>query len=104
MKLVITTQIYENYAWKEDGSLGVGTEAHWKPKGGNDYVVKNFRDTDKVTAVVMALRNRIEIDNDGFRENIVDWQVVEDDYLTQYEQDQLVIEGKITFPATELEW
>ena len=35
-KLLITTQVYENYAWLEDGSLGVGDQAYWKAKGGND--------------------------------------------------------------------
>ena len=28
MKLLITTQVYENYGYR------------WKPKGGNDYVVR----------------------------------------------------------------
>jgi hypothetical protein len=37
------------------------------------------------------------------REHIVDWSVVEDDYLTDFERNQLEYEGKITFPAHELE-
>ena len=43
-KLLITTQVYENYAWNEDGSLGTGDNAYWKAKGGNDYVLPNFTD------------------------------------------------------------
>jgi len=39
MKLLIITQIYENYAWNEDGSIGKGKDAYWKAKGGDEYVV-----------------------------------------------------------------
>lgn len=102
MKLLITTQVYENYAWNEDGSLGVGDQAYWKPKGGNDYVVKNFQG-GAGDAALMLLREQIESDNDGFREHIIDWAIVADDYLTEFERSQLEYEGKITFPAHELE-
>ena len=46
-KLLITTQVYENYAWDENGNLGKGADAYWKAKGGSDYVVKNFRDYNR---------------------------------------------------------
>lgn len=101
-KLLISTQCYENYAWREDGTLGTGSEAYWKAKGGSDYVVKNFRDYNRVTETVMALRSQIEVDNDAFREHIIDWEVVADDYMTQFEKDQLEYEGKITFGPHEL--
>ena len=81
-KLLIQTQVYENYAWREDGSLGTGPDAYWKAKGGNDYVLKNFRDFSRVTEVVMALRSKIEQDDDAFREHIIDWEIVADNYLT----------------------
>ena len=103
MKLLITTQIHENYAWDEDGVLGTGVNAYWKPKGGNDYVVKNFKDFNRVTETVMALRSKIECDNDMFREHIIDWEIVSDDYMTEFEKSQLEYEGKITYPAIELE-
>jgi hypothetical protein len=51
----------------------------------------------------MALRDTIEISNDGFMEHVVDWMIVADDYLTEFERSQLEYEGKITFPARELE-
>ena len=102
-KLLITTQIFENYAWDEDGNLGTGVNAYWKAKGGNDYVVKNFRDFDRVTEIVMSLRDRIEVANDAWMEHIVDWTIVADDYLTEFEKSQLEYEGKITYPAIELE-
>jgi hypothetical protein len=102
MKLLITTQIWENYAWREDGTIGTGADAYWKPKGGSDYVVKNFTDFDKTTGIVVALRSQVEIDNDYFREHILDWEVVPDDYLTDFERSQLEFDGSITFPAKEL--
>jgi len=102
MKLLITTQIWENYAWREDGTIGTGADAYWKPKGGGDYVVKNFTDFDKTTGIVVALRSQVEIDNDYFREHILDWEVVPDDYLTEFERSQLEFDGSIMFPAKEL--
>ena len=101
-KLLIQTQVYENYAWNEDGSLGTGADAYWKAKGGNDYVLKNFQDFNRVSEVVMALRSQIEQDNDAFREHIIDWEIVADDYLTWFEKSQLEYDGKITYPAREL--
>ena len=50
----------------------------------------------------MALRNQVEEDSPYFRESIIDWEVVADDYLTEFEKDQLEYEGKIRFPAKEL--
>jgi hypothetical protein len=101
-KLLIQTQVYENYAWREDGSLGTGADAYWKAKGGNDYVLKNFRDFNRVSEVVMALRSQIEQDDDAFREHIIDWEIVADNYLTWFEKSQLEYDGKITYPAREL--
>jgi hypothetical protein len=104
MKLLLTTQVYENYAWNEDGTIGTGENAYWKAKGGSEYVVQNFKDAARITEVVMALRDQVETDNEYFREHLIDWVVVPDDYLTEFEQNQLAFEGKITFPAKELEW
>jgi hypothetical protein len=101
-KLLIQTQVYENYAWNEDGSLGTGADAYWKAKGGNDYVLKNFQDFNRVSEVVMALRSQIEQDDDAFREHIIDWEIVADNYLTWFEKSQLEYDGKITYPAREV--
>jgi hypothetical protein len=102
MKLLIITQVYENYAWNEDGSIGTGADAYWKAKGGNEYVVKNFKKFANVAEEVMALRSKVEQDNDYFREHIIDFEVVADDFLTEFEKSQLEYEGKITYPAVEL--
>ena len=95
-KLLITTQTWENY--------GTDMEPYWKPKGGSDYVVKKFRDVNSVTEVMMALRSQVECDNEYYREHIIGWEIVADDYLTEFEKDQLEYEGQIRFPSKELVW
>jgi hypothetical protein len=67
-------------------------------------VVKKFRDINKVTEVIMALRSQIECDNEWYREHIINFEIVADDYLTEFEKDQLDYEGQIRFPAKELAW
>ena len=101
-KLLITTQVYENYGAHDWDGVGECPQ-YWKAKGGNDYVVKRIN-VNSVTETVMALRGQIEQDNEGFRETIIGWEVVADDFLTEFEQSQLEYEGKITYPAKELAW
>ena len=99
-KLLITTQVYENYGahdWDGKGEV----PQYWKAKGGSDYVVKNFKGKD-VTLAVMMLRDQIEQDSVYFREHIVDFNIVADDYLTEFERDQLEFDGRIDYPAREL--
>jgi len=103
MKLLIQTQVYENYGAHDWDGTGACPQ-YWKAKGGNDYVIKKFKDFGAATETVMALRSQIECDNEGYRENIVSWEVVADDYLTEFEQSQLEYEGQITYPARELVW
>lgn len=101
-KLLITTQVYENYGahdWDGEGEC----PQYWKAKGGNDYVVKNFKDFGRVTEVVMALRSKIEENSQYYRESIINWEVVADNYLTEFERSQLEYEGKIVYPAKEIE-
>jgi hypothetical protein len=101
MKLLITTQVYENYGAHDWDGVGECPQ-YWKAKGGSDYVVKRFK--GDATTAVMALRGQIEQDNDAYRESIINWEVVADEYLTEFEQSQLDYEGKITYPAKELAW
>jgi hypothetical protein len=93
-KLLITTQVYENY--------GDANKPYWKAKGGGDYVIKNI-DVNGVTETVLAVRPQIEQDNEYFREYLIGWEVVANDYLTDFERSQLEYEGVIRFPAKELE-
>jgi hypothetical protein len=93
-KLLITTQVYENY--------GDADKPYWKAKGGSDYVVKNFSDFNRVTEVVMDLRGKIETNNEYFRENLIGWEVMANDYLTDFERCQLEYDGKIIYPPQEI--
>lgn len=102
-KLLIQTQVFENYAWNEDGTLGIGADAYWKAKGGCDYVVKNVDECDMIDIIVDRVRGQIEMDNEAFREYIISYKVVADDFMTDFERSQFEYEGKITYAAQELE-
>ncbi len=102
MKLLITTQVYENYGahdWDGEGAC----PQRWKAKGGSDYVVKNIN-VNKVTETVMGVRDQIEESNDHFLEKIIDWSIVADDALTEFEQSQLNYEGVIRYGSKVLAW
>jgi hypothetical protein len=96
MKAIIFTQVYENY--------GTETDAHWKAKGGDEYVVRNVANEEDATITVMGVRSQIEQSNDFVRETIINWKLVDDNYLTEFERSQLEYEGKIDFPAKEIIW
>ena len=100
-KLLITTQVHENYGAHDWDGVGEVPQ-YWKAKGGNDYVIRNFTDFGNVTETVMALRPQVESDNEYFREYIINWEIVADDYLTEFERDQLEYDGEIRFPSKEL--
>ena len=77
MKLVITTQIRENYA-AHDGFSG---EYYWKMKGGNTYVVENLnsKQVNKISdGGIPTLTKLIEEKNDYFEEYIIGWEIVDD--------------------------
>ena len=86
MKAIFFTQVFENYAWREDGSIGTGADAYFKPKGGDEYVVKNVNKSE-MSRILAEVRAKVEVSNDYFKETVVDFQLVEDDYLTWYERE-----------------
>jgi len=103
-KLLITTQTQENYGAHDWDGEGFGEcPQYWKMKGGNDYVIKDF-DPARYTPslIVQLVRSKIESDSHYFRESIIGWSVEADNYLTEFEKDQLDYEGVIRFPAKEL--
>jgi hypothetical protein len=81
MKLVIQTQIKENYGahdWDGQGEC----PQYWKFKGGNTYVVDGLsgKMINKIAQHgIPTLRGLIEHLNDGWEEYILDWEVAEDD-------------------------
>ena len=108
MQLLITTQTQENYGahdWDGTGEC----PSYWKFKGGIDYKydLAGFRFESEfcdknLQMIVDSLRDQIEENNDYYRNNIIGYQVVADDYLTEFEQSQLEYDGRITYPATRL--
>ena len=104
MQLLITTQYQENYGahdWDGEGAC----PQYWKFKGGQDYkydLGKFGRSEEAIIELVMALRGQIEESNDYVRNHIIGWEVVADDYLTDFEKSQLEYDGSITYPATRL--
>jgi hypothetical protein len=102
MKAIFTTQVFENYAWREDGSIGTGDDAYFKAKGGDEYVVLNV-DRSAMSRILAEVKARVEVSNDYFKETVVDFMLVEDDYLTEYEREQLEYDGRIEYSPKELE-
>jgi len=102
MKAIFYTQVFENYAFREDGSIGTGADAYFKAKGGDEYVVLNV-DRSAMSRILAEVKAKVEVSNDYFRETVVDFQLVEDDYLTEYEREQLEWDGCIVYSPKELE-
>jgi hypothetical protein len=96
MKILITTQYRENY--------GTAEEPYWKFKGGEDYFILGV-DPLKVAPgeLVEQVRGQIEYSGAMSEEYILDWELVDDDYVTDFERSQLEYEGEIRFPAKVLE-
>jgi hypothetical protein len=100
--LVIRTQVYENYAWNEDGSIGTGPDAYWKAKGGSEYKILNVPLNADLAAIVSAAA--VERDDDYFQESIIDWSIEPDDYLSWFEKSQLDYEGAVTCKEPTIEY
>lgn len=105
MQLLITTQTQENYGAHDWDGAGECPQ-YWKFKGGQDYKYSlgtALRNTDTIQEIVEYFRPQIEESNDYYRNHIIGYEVVADDYLTEFEQGQLEYEGRIAYPATRLE-
>lgn len=109
MKLHITCQYMENYGAHDWDGKGECPQ-YWKFKGGEDffYSLEGFRFesefADKnLRMIVDGLREQVEWDNIGSRQYIVGYEVVEDDYMTEFERSQLEYDGEIRYPAKWLE-
>ena len=99
-KLLITTQYHENYGahdWDGQGEC----PQYWKPKGGSDYVVLNI-DVNRAEDIAVAATKQLNVSNGYFRQYVLGWEVVADDFLTEYERDQLEYEGRIVYPSQPL--
>ena len=108
MQLLITTQVQENYGAHDWDGTGECPQ-YWKFKGGSDYMVTidgfnpdhEFADK-KLEMIVDSIRPKLETDSLGYREYIIGYGIVADDYLTDFEKSQLEYEGEIAYPAKRL--
>ena len=90
MQALIITQYMENYGTEKD--------PFWKFKGDDEYLVEFSNDLN-IDEVVTSIRSKIEYSNPMAREYIINYILVEDDYMTEFERSQLEYEGSIQFPA-----
>lgn len=105
MKLVIITQVRENYGAHDWD--GIGSVAHyWKDKGGSEYILDDLEHyisindeffTKKVRMIVEEMLPNIESISDYMTETIINFSIEDDDYMPQYEKSQLEYEGFIRF-------
>ena len=96
MILVARTQIMENYGahhWDRQGEC----PQYWKAKGGSEYKIINLPKGVEHTEIIMAVRGDIEVNNEFYTENIIDWSIESDDYLSWFEKSQLEYDGSIMF-------
>jgi len=81
MKIVIQTQIRENYGAHDWDGTGACPQ-YWKFKGGETYVIPGLS-VEQVMRVkeqgVPTLTALIESRNEGFEEYILDWSILDDD-------------------------
>lgn len=104
MKLIISTQVFENYGahnWNGEGEC----PQYWKAKGGDDYEVATFsaeqaNDREFICGLVEKARVAVARDDYFFRRCLIGYDIVADDYLTDDERDQLDYEGVITHPRS----
>lgn len=99
-KLYISTQYMENYGAHDWDGTGECPQA-WKMKGGDDYFIENIN-PNRALDLVCWVSPKIEHRNDYSRSYIVSWEVVADDFTTEYEKIQLEQDGKISYPAKVL--
>lgn len=80
MKVVIYTQVYENYGahdWSGEGEC----PQYWKAKGGDTYVVPNLSAESllSVKELINELAGLIDRRSHMFEETIANWSILDDD-------------------------
>ena len=105
MKLVIETQYMENYGAHDWNGVGECPQ-YWKMKGGYTYVIENVENYIKggeffdrrCEMIVDGLRLKLETSTEYMREYIIGWNVRPDDWMSEFEKDQLEYAGVIDAP------
>ena len=105
MKLVIITQVRENYGAHDWNGVG-NVPQYWKDKGGSEYILDDLEHylspndeffDKKVRMIVESMLPNIESISDYMTETIINFAIEDDDYMSQFEQSQLEYEGFIRF-------
>lgn len=81
MKLVIQTQVRENYGAHDWDGKGECPQ-HWKSKFGTTYVVPNLTVAQVLKikeSGIPTLKSLIETSNESFQEYVIDWSILDDD-------------------------
>jgi hypothetical protein len=110
MRILITTQFRENYGAHDWDGTGECPQ-YWKFKGGDEIIVEveGFRfDSEfarkNAEIIIDSMRSKIEHKSDYSEEYILGWEFIEDDFMTQFEKDQLEFDGAIKFPAKRINY
>ena len=79
MKIVIQTQVRENYGAHDWDGKGECPQ-YWKCKGGDTYVVRNLSVTDglRCAQYMKEIAPLIETRSESFEEYILDWRLADD--------------------------
>lgn len=94
MMLVIKTQIYENY--------GDQYNQYWKPKGGFEHKILDIPQNVDFESVVDKCD--VAFDSDYYREDVVSYSLEPDNYLSEYERNQLQLDGTILDPEPHIHY
>ena len=91
-KIHVWTETRRNY--------GTPESPEWGCSGLENFFIINFKggETD-ATAAVMSKRGKIESDTPMFIRKILGWNIVPENYRTQFERDQVFYEGKVFQPV-----
>ena len=108
MKLVIQTQILENYAAHNEGYSHGVDESYWKAKGGNTYVVEGVSIEDAQSeGYYDTIFDLITENNEFFQEYILgsdlidDVDFVESDHKQEWESITYITQEGEQFRATK---
>jgi len=104
MKLHLQTQYMENYGAHDWDGTGECPQ-YWKMKGGEDYFYQLGNETpsdEHIAELVEVIRGRFEYSEDYARNYLIGYSVVADDYMTEFERQQLEYEGVVRHPAVML--
>lgn len=107
MKIILYTQIHENYGAHDWDGKGECPQ-YWKAKGGSEYEVartlsyNEALDSKLVKSLVDAATSKINRRDDYFEEYVVDWEMLEDNLPTPYEKLQMEWDGRVSYPRKAL--